>query len=37
MAKHKKKRQPKGQRQDKGQQKPTLRDKLLLAATLIEL
>lgn len=37
MAKHKKKRQPEGRRQEKSQQKPSLRDKLLLAAALIEL
>lgn len=37
MGKQKKRRKPKGKRQEKGQQKPSLRDKLLLAAALIEL
>ena len=37
MGKHKKRRKPKGKRQEKSQQKPSLRDKLLLAAALIEM
>lgn len=37
MGKQKKKRQPKGQRQEKSQQKASLRDKILLAAAIIDL
>ena len=37
MGKQKKRRKPKDKRQNESQQKPTLRDKLLLAAALIEL